>query len=228
MQITDISKFAEDLSGKINMIVESTHYPATKAVGFGAIGGVIGGVVMYAVMSGVMLTIGMGANCFAVIAGMITGQTYANSLTVGLGLHFLTSIIIGAIFGVAISTGRHLRIRGYGKGIALGVTTGIVAFVVLFLPIMLTVMPPKIMDLMKMMNSQMTENSGGATTMKEKSGTSSQMNSDKMMMEELTKMQSMIMVGSLASHIVYGIVLGVVTTVLILRDQRRNQTAKSK
>ena len=40
-------------------------------------------------------------------------------------------------------------------------------------------------------------------------------NNEQMMMAELPKLQSMILAGSLVSHIAYGIVLGAVATVLI-------------
>jgi hypothetical protein len=203
------------------MITESAHYPAGRTIAYGAIGGIIGGMVMYADMSGVMLSIGMGANCFAIIAGMITGQPYSSAMTTGTAMHFLTSIAIGGIFGLVVGVVRRLRITGYGKGIAFGLAAGLIAYAVLFLPVALTLMPPKMADLMSMMSSQMMNSSstGGSNPnmMNEKSsgGTTMSNNKDQMMMEELPKLQSMILAGSLVSHIAYGIALGGVTTVLI-------------
>jgi hypothetical protein len=117
------------------------------------------------VMSGVMLAVNMGANCFAVIVALITGQPYSNGLVpLGVSVHLITSTVIGAIFGMIISTVNKLRITGFAKGIGFGVATGLIAFVIIFLPIAMTVMPPKMMDLMKAMNSQMMtsgSNTGG-------------------------------------------------------------------
>ncbi len=54
-------------------------------------------------------------------------------------------------------------------------------------------------------------------------------NNNEMMMAELPMLQSMILAGSLVSHIVYGIVMGAVTTVLIrktipgMKAQRKNK-----
>src|SRR5919197_630976 len=154
----------------IMMTQSSLHRPIGKGIIFGAIGGFVGGLVMYAVMSGVMEAIGMGANCFAVILALITGQPFSNSLVpIGLAIHLVTSTIIGAIFGVVITSINKLRVNGFARGIGFGVAAGLIAFVVLFLPIAMIAMPPKMMELMKMMpmggsssSSQMMSSSSNA------------------------------------------------------------------
>src|SRR5260370_27990620 len=132
------------------MTMEPILYSKKVALGAGIVGGIAGGAVMYVVMSIVMTQIGMGANCFAIIMGLITGQSYENALGPGITAHFLTSIAIGIAFGAIITT-KKFQIRGFGKGIGLGIATGIIAFVVIFLPIAMTVLPPHMMDIMKMM-----------------------------------------------------------------------------
>jgi hypothetical protein len=132
------------------MTMEPILYSKKAALGAGIVGGIAGGAVMYGVMSIVMTQIGMGANCFAIIMGLITGQSYENALGPGITAHLLTSIAIGVAFGAIITT-KKFQIRGFGKGIGLGIATGIIAFVVIFLPIAMTVLPPHVMDLMKMM-----------------------------------------------------------------------------
>src|SRR5919202_992515 len=135
------------------MMTQSTlHRPIGKGIIFGAIGGFVGGLVMYAIMSGVMEAIGMGANCFAVILALITGQPFSNSLVpIGLATHLVTSTIIGAIFGVVISSINKLGINKFARGISFGVAAGLIAFVILFLPIAIIAMPAKMMQLMQMM-----------------------------------------------------------------------------
>ncbi|MGI0062640.1 MAG: hypothetical protein ACREBA_09350 [Nitrosotalea sp.] len=130
--------------------MEAIQYPKKIALGAGIVGGIAGGAVMYGIMSLVMTQIGMGANCFAIIMGLITGESYENALGPGITAHFLTGIAIGVIFG-AVITIKKLQIRGFGKGIGLGVATGLIAYVVIFLPIAMTVLPPHMVDLMKMM-----------------------------------------------------------------------------
>jgi hypothetical protein len=243
------------------MTQSSLHRPIGKGIVFGAIGGFVGGLVMYAVMSGVMEAIGMGANCFAVILALITGQPFSNSLVpIGLAIHLVTSTIIGAIFGIVITSINKLRVNRFARGISFGVAAGLIAFVILFLPIAMIAMPPKMMELMQMMpmggsgsSSQMMSGSnsngksGGMMTgggeggssnsgMNEKSmaapsggGMKSEMNNDQMMMmkNELPKMQSMIIAGSLLSHIIYGAALGLVVTILLTKTAKIT-TAKTK
>lgn len=132
------------------MTMEPILYSKKIALGAGIVGGIAGGAVMYGVMSAVMTQIGMGANCFAIIMGLITGESYENALGPGITAHFLTSIAIGVAFGAVITIPK-LQIRGFGKGIGLGVATGVIAYVVIFLPIAMTALPPYMMDLMKMM-----------------------------------------------------------------------------
>jgi hypothetical protein len=137
---------------------------------------------MYGVMSAVMLAMNLGANCFAVIIALITGQPFSNGLVpLGISVHLITSTIIGAIFGTVISSVNKLRITGFAKGIGLGVVTGLIAFVVIFLPIALTVMPPKMTDLMKAMSPQMmTSGNNNGAMMSGGSSSSAMMSSDKM------------------------------------------------
>ena len=85
-----------------------------------------------------------------------------------------------------ISTVNKFRITGFAKGIGFGVATGLIAFVIIFLPIAMTIMPPKMMDLMKGMNSQMMtsgSNTGGmmsTSKMPSSSSSSGMMSTSKM------------------------------------------------
>src|SRR5919201_5192524 len=116
------------------MTESSLHRPIGRGIVFGAIGGFVGGLVMYAIMSGVMEAIGMGANCFAVILAMISGQPFSNSLVpLGVAIHLIITTVIGVIFGVVISSINKLRITGFARGLGFCVATALTAFVILFL-----------------------------------------------------------------------------------------------
>jgi len=210
------------------MTSQTIQYRAKKSIGAGIIGGIAGGGAMYGIMSVLMSMIGMGPNCFAIIMGMITGQSYEAAIGPGIAAHFGTSIAIGAIFGVIISTPK-LQITGFKKGIALGIATGIIAYAVIFLPVAMTAMPPHMMDLMKMMpmKGDMGKSSMGDKApmanqeMKGKSAEDEKMKMEemnKMMMEESQKIMPSILGGSFVSHIVFGGVLGAVTTAIVRRS----------
>ncbi|TBR09197.1 MAG: hypothetical protein EPO62_05315 [Candidatus Nitrosotenuis sp.] len=214
------------------MTMEPVLYPKKTALGSGIVGGIAGGVVMYGVMSALMTQIGMGANCFAIIMGLITGQSYEHALIPGITAHFLTSIAIGAAFGAIINV-KKFQIRGFGKAIGLGIATGVIAYAVIFVPIAMTVLPPHMMDLMKMMpmddmgmphdqandKSSMGENVQDETQMQGKDQMEKMRmeEMDKMMVEETQRMFPQIMIGSFVSHIAFGAALGLVVTPIVRR-----------
>jgi len=221
------------------MSVEAIQYPKKVAIGAGMLGGIAGGAVMYGVMSIVMTQIGMGANCFGIIMGLVTGKSYESALVPGITAHFLTSIAIGIAFGAIINT-KKLRMRGFGKGIGLGIATGIIAFVIIFLPIAMTVLPPHMMDLMKMMPMGNTEGNMKSSSMNQGNMANTQMNQqkdmgnsmegkgamdekmkmeemNKMILEETGKLFPLILIGSFVSHIAFGAALGIVVTPIVKR-----------
>lgn len=210
------------------MTSQTIQYQAKRSIGAGIIGGIAGGAAMYGIMSVLMSMIGMGPNCFAIIMGMITGQSYEAAIGPGIAAHFGTSIAIGAIFGVIVSTPK-LQITGFKKGIALGIATGIIAYAVIFLPVAMTAMPSHMMDLMKMMpmKGSMDQSSMGNKApmanqeMKGKSAEDEKMKMEemnKMIMEQSQKIMPSILGGSFVSHIVLGVVLGAVTTAIVRRS----------
>lgn len=154
---------------------------------------------MLAPMMAMMSMFGLPSDLFPTLVGMMAGQQIQNASAAGIGIHFLASISVGAIFGILISTVGKLQIRGFGKGISLGIVTGVVAFVVLFIPAMMS-MAPQMMSLMKMMNPGMDDQS---------------------IMTQLQNMQPAIFAGSFLAHVIYGTVLGAVATLLIVRTGRK-------
>ncbi|MGI0074030.1 MAG: hypothetical protein ACREA3_09490 [Nitrosotalea sp.] len=223
------------------MAMEPIQYSKKTAIGAGIVGGIAGGAVMYGMMSTLMTQIGMEANCFAIIMGLITGQSYENALWPGITAHFLTSIAIGVAFGAVINI-KKFQIRGFAKGVGLGIATGVIAYAAIFLPIAMTALPPHMMDLMKMMpmtgEKGMSENAMKSNSMNEQgmANTSSEMKAksamdekmkmdemNKMIMEETQKTFPMILVGALVSHIAFGAALGMIVTPIVKKITRRSE-----
>src|SRR5713226_4968190 len=200
------------------MTMEAIQYSKKTAIGAGIVGGIAGGAVMYGIMSILMTQIGMGANCFAILMGLISGQSYEKALVPGITAHFLTSIAIRAISATVINI-KKVHIQGVGKGVGLGIATGVIAYVVIFLPIAMTALPPHMMDVMKMMpmsgGTGMSENGMKSNSMNENgmANTTPEMKKlpmdekmkmeemNKMIMEDAQKIFPMILVGALVSHI---------------------------
>lgn len=213
------------------MTMRPILYPKKVSLGAGIVGGIVGGAVMYGIMAMLMTQIGMNANCFAIIMGLITGQSYENALGSGIVAHFLTSIAIGVAFGAIINI-KKFQIRGLGKALSLGISTGIIAYVVIFVPIAMTILPPHMMDLMAMMpmgdmpmSDHMSDNTSMSANMKDtpmqgESAIDEQMKMDKMIMEETQNMLPSIMFGSFVSHVAFGAALGLVVTPIVRRASK--------
>jgi len=171
-------------------------YSRKKAIGAGAIGGIVAGIVMLAPMMGMMSMMNLPHDLFPKLIGLSIGQTMESASSFGTVLHFLPSIVVGVIFGAVVSSSR-LSITSFKKGIPLGIAAGIISFIVLFLPFMMTVLPPIMMQLMQMMNPEAPQ---------------------EMVMTQLQGMQPMMLAGALISHIIYGAVLGLVSTAIIRKS----------
>lgn len=179
------------------------NYSIKKGISAGAIAGIIAGMVMLVPMMIMMSMINLPSDLFPLLVGMTMGQTQENAAMIGIMLHFVPSIIIGIIFGTVINVSK-LSLNSFKKGISLGIIAGIISFAGIFLPMMMNLLPPTMFQLMQIMNP-------GA--------------SQDMIMQQLQSMQPMLLIGSLVSHIIYGIVLGSITYVIVRKSQKTIKTS---
>ena len=182
----------------------------SKSIVFGAIGGLVAGVVMASFIMITAILAGMPPDTMLVAMGLMFGSSSPKDIAmmVGFGMHMLTSVLIGIIFGVVTSLVKKFWITGFGKGIIEGLIAGMIAFVVLFIPISMAAMPPILMKMVMQMNPAMTE--------------------QQIMGMMQQNMPMMIGMGIL-EHLVYGAILGAVTTAFILKtDMKRGQPQKQE
>lgn len=183
-------------------MVKSLHVSSYSIIGksimFGAIGGFVAGLVMAPFIMITAILAGMPLDTMLIAMGLIFGPSFSKDAAtmVGFAMHMLTSILIGIIFGAVVSLVKKFWITGFRKGIIEGLITGIIAFVVLFIPISTGVMPPILMKMAMQMNPTMTEQQIMG-----------------MMQQNIPMMMGL----GILEHLVYGAVLGAVTTALILK-----------
>lgn len=169
---------------------------ASKAVLFGMIGGIAGSLAMIGpkVLSNIQLV--MPHNVNWIVFGIVFGADKSNAFAVGMGLHILTGIIVGAIFGIITGKIKPLRINKIAKGIGLGVAAGVIVFVVFFMPMLQNVLAPNLMKFMMEMNPSASKD----------------MIKQKMQTNLPTVIQT-----SLGLHVLFGAVLGVIASALTKR-----------
>jgi hypothetical protein len=190
----------------MKMTIQLTNRSIGKSILFGAIGGFVGGLVMIPFMMLTAIMAGMPANTIVVAMGLAFGANQNNAMTMGLGMHLLTSTLIGVIFGAITASVGKLRITGFRKGIVEGLITGMIAFAVLFIPISMMVMPPVLIKMMIQMNPSVTQQQA---------------------MGMLQQGTPMMMGIGILEHLVYGAVLGAITSALVLKLGARNERESS-
>lgn len=186
--------------------IQSSNRTVGKSTAFGAIGGFVGGLVMIPFMMLTAVMAGMPADTMPVAMGLAFGANQNDAMTSGLGMHMLTSLLIGAIFGTITALVGKLRITSFRKGIAEGLITGMIAFVILFVPISMMVMPPVLIEMMIQMNPSMAQQQA---------------------MEMLEQGMPMMMGIGVLEHLVYGAVLGAITSALVLNLGARKEQRRS-
>jgi len=89
---------------------------------------------------------GMPPDTMPIAMGLMFGAFPRDiAMMVGFGMHMLTSVLIGIIFGAATALIKKFWITGFKKGVIEGLIIGIIAFVILFIPISTGVMPAILM-----------------------------------------------------------------------------------
>jgi hypothetical protein len=185
----------------VRSLQNNSYLIIRKSIVFGAIGGFVAGLVMAPFIMITAILAGMPADTMLIAMGLMFGPS-SSAMIVGFGMHMLTSILIGVIFGTVTSLVKKLWITGFGKGIAEGLITGMIAFVVLFIPISMGAMPPILMNMAMQMNPGMTQ---------------------QQIMGMMQQNMPMMMGIGILEHLVYGAVLGAVTTALILKTSIRRR-----
>jgi Zinc finger, C2H2 type len=114
------------------MQTKITH-PVTKAVGTGVAGGLVGALVM----GGLALMMPVNGQPFFVATATLMGLSGTMATVAGWMLHLITGLVVGGIFGVAITKVNAFRVTNIKRGLAWGFGAGILVWVVFFLPTMM-------------------------------------------------------------------------------------------
>jgi hypothetical protein len=123
-------------------------------------------------------------------------DNYYLNLTFGIGMHLVTGAISGAIFAFLVNTIKKFRIINYKRGIIEGIVYSIIIFMVLYIPTTVTMVHPNLVDIMSQSNSAQSSSK-----------------------DQKTVEQNLVPIYGFgfAAHIVFGVILGFMTSLLIFR-----------
>jgi hypothetical protein len=175
------------------------HQTTIKTLVLGALGGVIASIVMYPFLFLTTSMMGIPLDDLSIARGMAISNindNYYLNLTLGIGMHLVTGAIAGAIFTIIISMMKKFRIISYKRGIIEGIVYSVIIFIVLYIPTTVSMVYPNLVDIMSQSNPAQSSSK-----------------------DQKTVEQNLIPIyrfGFIA-HIVFGVILGAMTTLLISR-----------
>lgn len=173
-----------------------TKHSFLRHILFGAISGFVAGIIMTPFLMLIGVIMGVDPNTISIARGMAFGfnNDNNNALIVGLVMHLLTSTVIGIIFAILVTKVIRFEVTGYKKGLIEGIILGITVFAILYIPTTLVMIQPQLHILISQNNPALSQ-------------TQTQILGENILVTGL---------GFLA-HIVYGVVLGSMTTFLLRR-----------
>ena len=172
----------------------------------GCIAGLVGGFALFSSFFWIDSEVGVPFGTFYKMVGMIVGFDGMSAIAFGFFAHMLTAALIGAIFCICSTFHRLLHISGVPKGIIGGVVTGIQVYAIFFMPITIYVMFPAIS----------THASGLATT------------ENTQIAKILMDTSDTILWGALALHVLYGVVMGLFSSIMLYEDYSMKEKKKEK
>ena len=176
-----------------------TNQKAVKIVLFGALGGIISSIAMYPFLFLTTSMMGLPLDDLSIARGMAISNindNYYLNLTLGIVMHLLTGAIAGVTFAIIVSTVKKFAIINFKKGITEGVIYSIIIFIVLFIPTTLGMVLPNLFDIMNQSNPTQSN-----------------------LEDRQTVEQNLIPIYGFGfiAHIIFGIILGFVTSLLLFR-----------
>ena len=165
----------------------------------GALGGVIASIVMYPFLFLTTSMMGIPLDDLSIARGMAISNindNYYLNLVLGIGMHLVTGAISGAIFAILVSKIKKFRIINYKRGIIEGIVFSIVIFLVLYIPTTVTMVHPNLVDIMSQSDPVQSSSK-----------------------DQKTVEQNLVPIYGFGfiAHIVFGAILGFMTSLLILR-----------
>jgi hypothetical protein len=132
-----------------------------------------------------------------IVFGHIVGVYSSQSIIAGIAIHMLTAISIGIVVGIFLYKTGILNISKLSNGILYGLLAGTAVFVIFYIPVQQLVLTPETArTLVEMESPDMTVNEAA---------------------KEISDNFLAIMIGSVITHLVFGVTVGIISSLLSIR-----------
>src|ERR671923_1113774 len=169
-----------------------------REVFFVVVGAIVGAVAMVIPKTFFEVQMGLPYYLTWIVFGHIAGvySSASASILAGAILHIITAISIGVVTGIFLYKSNILNISKPSNGVIYGLITGIVVFAVFFIPVNQFVLSPEIIHILPEVQPSTTQAEAANT---------------------IEKNQLSIMIGSIVMHLVFGITLGIISSLLEIK-----------
>ncbi len=176
-----------------------------REVFFVVIGAIIGAVTM--VVPKTIFEVGMGMPYYLtwIVFGNVVGVYSSAAILAGIAIHMLTAVSIGIAVGVFLYKTSILIISKLSNGLLYGLFAGVVVFAVWFIPVYHFVLAPETASMLAEISPSITEAEAA---------------------QQIANNLVNMMIGSIIMHLVFGVTLGVFSSLLSIKFGSRYRCAK--
>lgn len=176
-----------------------------REVFFVVIGAIVGAASM--VVPKTIFELGMGLPYYLtwIVFGRVAGVYSSNSILAGMALHIITATSIGIVVGIFLYKSGILNISKLSNGLLYGLFAGSIIFAVFYIPVQQLVLAPEIAQTLGEIDPSITQAEAA---------------------EQIASNTLIIMLGSVVMHLVFGVTLGVVSSLLSIKFGSRYRCTK--
>ena len=177
-----------------------------REIFFVIVGAIIGAIVFVIPKTIFEVIMGMPYYLSWIVFGHVIGVYSSDAVIIaGIGIHMVTAISIGVVIGIFLYKTGILNISKPSNGIIYGIFAGTVVFIVFFIPVYQFVLSPE------------TVNTLQELTLDEK---------ELIEYSELSSELLTVLIGSLVTHLIFGITVGLVSSILSIKFGTRYRCPK--
>ena len=176
-----------------------------REVFFVVIGAAVGAISM--VVPRMIFEAGMGLPYYVtwIAFGHVIGVYSSFSVVAGITIHMITATCIGIIIGIFLYKTGILNISKISNGLIYGLFSGVIVFIVFFIPVSQFILAPEIARTLTEMVPSMTEADAA---------------------KQLGRNFFQIIVGAIITHLVFGVTLGLISSLLSIKFGTRYRCSK--
>lgn len=175
-----------------------------REIFFVIVGAIVGAIVFVIPKAIFEVVMGMPYYLSWIVFGHVIGVYSSNVIVAGIGIHMLTAISIGVVVGIFLYKTGILNISKPSNGIIYGIFAGTTVFIIFFIPVYQFVITPQTINTIHKMTQ----------------------NEQEEIEYELSSQLPTVLVGSLVTHLIFGITVGLVSSSLSIKFGTRYRCAK--